>query len=101
MKKSLFQKLISSTCHVSMQVWDMDDDSKKLAGGSNAAASIPDVTVEAAAVAMSEAAAAEWSPSPSPTAVSSSDEEEDEDDDTLPQDDLAFARAVARHGLTQ
>lgn len=77
----------------------MDDDSKRAvnSSGSAAAAAIPDVTVEAAAVEM--AATAEWSPSPSPTARSSSDE--DEDDDTLPQDDLAFARAVAREGLEE
>ena len=76
----------------------MDDDSKKMASSSAAATAIPDVTMEAAAVAIS-AAAAEWSPSPSPTAVSSS--EEDEDDDTLPEDDIAFARAVARDGLEE
>lgn len=75
----------------------MDDDSKKMASSSAAATAIPDVTMEAAAVAMS--AATEWSPSPSPTAVSSSEEEEeDEDDDTLPEDDIAFARAVASMG---
>ena len=78
----------------------MDDDSKKMASSSAAATAIPDVTMEAAAVAMS-AAAAEWSPSPSPTAVSSSEEDEDEDDDTLPEDDIAFARAVARDGLEE
>ena len=78
----------------------MDDDSKKMASSSAAATAIPDVTMEAAAVAIS-AAAAEWSPSPSPTAVSSSEEDEDEDDDTLPEDDIAFARAVARDGLEE
>jgi len=82
----------------------MEDESKKVAcssSSSNAplAVTIPDVTMEAAAVEMT-AAAKEWSPSPSPTAAasSSSEEEEEDDDDTLPQDDLAFARAVASMG---
>ena len=58
--------------------------------------------MEAAAVEMTAATAKEWSPSPSPTAAASSsseEEEEEDDDDTLPQDDLAFARAVARFEL--
>ena len=78
----------------------MEDEPKKVASSSSSnalAVTIPDVTMEAAAVEMT--AAAEWSPSPSPTAASSSEEEEEEDDDTLPQDDLAFARAVARFEL--
>ena len=83
----------------------MEDESKRVAGSSSSsnalAVTIPDVTMEAAAVEMT-AAAKEWSPSPSPptaAASSSSEEEEEEDDDTLPQDDLAFARAVARFEL--
>ena len=77
----------------------MEDESKIVASSSSnaLAVTIPDVTMEAAAVEMT--APAEWSPSPSPTAASSSEEEDEEDDDTLPQDDLAFARAVARCDL--